>query len=157
MIMAENVLHIGCFSISNTDVVRICVIASLVVSSALITILAFHFKIGFITTQIFYIPIIYAASMYPKRGIIIAGICGVVFEGIGFFYNYPDTAALLAVIVKAGLFICVGSIIAYLIGTIKAKKVQYMDLHGGNITVKSTVNARSTFTIHIPKEVPRVT
>jgi len=77
--MAENTLHIGHFSCSETDVVRICFNASLVASSGLITILASYNKINFITTHI--------------------------------FYN----------------------------------------------TVKSTVNAGSTFTIHMPKEVPRVT
>jgi len=55
--MAEKTLHIGRFSCSETDVVRICVIASLVESSAHITILAFYHKISFITTQIFYITV----------------------------------------------------------------------------------------------------
>lgn len=160
--MAEKTMHIGRFSFNDTDVVRICVIASLVVSSAIITILAFHLRISFITTQIFYIAIIYAASVYPKRGIIVAGICGVAYECIGFFYNYPDLAALLAVIVQAVLFICVGSIIAYLIGIIKAKEVQYstvftnsplaMVLFDRTTTVIRHCNTKFAGLLHYPPE-----
>ncbi len=74
--MAEKSLHIGPFSFIRADFVRISVITSLVVSSTLITIFSFHFDNSFITTQILCIPVIYTSSTYPKRGIIIAGICG---------------------------------------------------------------------------------
>ena len=113
---------------STTDIVRACVIGSLAISCTLITALAFSRSLDLISYQIFYIPIIYAAYAYPRKGVIVAGICGVAFELVGFYYNYPDAAALTAVTLEAVLFVVVASVFAYLIQKIHSSEVGYRAL-----------------------------
>jgi PAS domain S-box-containing protein len=116
------------FNISTTNIVRVCVIASLAVSCTLITALAFSRSLDLISYQIFYIPIIYAAYTYPRKGVIISGICGVAFEAVGFYYNYPDLAALTAVTLEAILFIIVSCVFSYLIQRIHSSEIGYRTL-----------------------------
>lgn len=125
MNMPENVAQKKRFYLSDTDIVRIFVIASLVVSCILISIPAFSRHIELLTTQLFYIPIIYAIYVFPRRGMFVAGICGISFECIGYYFRYPDTNELIWLTGQAVIFIIVASIITYLIERIAAGQAQY--------------------------------
>ena len=106
-------------SLNGTDIVRACVITSLLVSCTLILILAFSRTFGVIATQLFYIPLLYAVYYYPKRGILIAGVCGIIYEIVGYFFYYPNPDALIATVGQAILFIVVAAIIAQLIEQVR--------------------------------------
>ena len=105
--MADKVIRVMKHTISKTDIVRFCVIASLAICCTLITALSFSLSIDFISYQLFFIPIIYAAYFYPKRGLLVALICGVAYQAVGYYYCYPDYGALIKVTSEAILFIII--------------------------------------------------
>ena len=112
-------------TISKTDIVRLCVITSLAVCCTLITALSFSRSIDFISYQLFFIPIIYAAYFYPKRGLLVALICGVAYQAVAYYYRYPGFGALIAVTSEAILFVVIACLIAYFIEKIRTGEARY--------------------------------
>jgi PAS domain S-box-containing protein len=123
--MAEKGIRILQQTILKTDIVRLCVITSLTICCTLITALSFSRSIDFISYQLFFIPIIYAAYFYPKRGLLVALICGVAYQTVGYYYRYPNYGALIAVTSEAIIFILIASLIAYFIEKIRAGEARY--------------------------------
>jgi len=123
--MGQRVFPFGGHSLSETDLVRIFVILSLTVCCILISALAYSRSIPYINYQLFFIPIIYAAYFYPRRGIYVAAICGVVYQGVGYYYRYPDPIAMLGVTAEALLFVITAIVIAYFIDRIRSGEARY--------------------------------
>jgi len=123
--MAGRGFRIYRFSLTDTDLVRLFVIASLVVCCTLITALSFSRGITSINYQLFFIPILYAVYFYARRGLIVAGICGVVYQGVGYYYRYPDPAALVSVTSEAFLFIIIACLMTYFIERIRIGEARY--------------------------------
>jgi len=123
--MADKVIRVMKNTISKTDIVRFCVITSLAICCTLITALSFSLSIDFISYQLFFIPIIYAAYFYPKRGLLVALICGVAYQAVGYYYRYPDYGALIKVTSEAILFIIIACLIAYFIEKIRSGETRY--------------------------------
>ena len=123
--MADKVIRVMKKTISKTDIVRFCVITSLAICCTLITALSFSLSIDFISYQLFFIPIIYAAYFYPKRGLLVALICGVAYQAVGYYYRYPDYGALIKVTSEAILFIIIACLIAYFIEKIRSGETRY--------------------------------
>ena len=97
------------------DLLRGGAIALLVVLCILTTVLAFALSVDILTAQIFFIPIIYAVYVFPRRGIIISAICACAYEVIGYVFRYPDPVGLAAITVQAVLFVGIAGILAFLI------------------------------------------
>jgi len=123
--MTGKILRIYRYSISETDLVRFCVIISLAVSCMLITAISFSRAFSVINYQLFFIPIVYAAYCFPKRGLIVAGICGIAFQAIGYYYSYPDPVALVSITTEAILFVLIAVIIAYFMDRIRTGEASY--------------------------------
>ena len=123
--MDEKVYRIYRYDISETDIVRLIVITSLVISCTLITALSFSRSLTLLNYQLFFIPILYAAYFYAKRGLIVAGICGIVYQAVGYYYRYPDPAALMSVTSEAFLFVIIASLMTYFIERIRAGEARY--------------------------------
>jgi len=123
--MGEKEIRIFRQTISETDLVRIVVIISLAVSCMLITAISFSRSFSTINYQLFFIPIVYAAYFFPKRGLYVAGICGVAFQTIGYYYSYPDSVAMVGVTTEAILFVLIAVIIAYFIEQVRAGEARY--------------------------------
>jgi len=123
--MEEKVIRVLQHTMSKTDIVRLCVITSLAICCTLITALSFSRSIDFINYQLFFIPIIYAAYFYPKRGLLVALICGVAYQAVGYYYRYPSYGALVAVTSEAILFVLIASLIAYFIEKIRSGEARY--------------------------------
>jgi PAS domain S-box-containing protein len=123
--MGNRVFRFGSVPLSETDLVRVIVILSLAVCCTIISALAFSRSIPYINYQLFFIPIIYAAYFYPRRGIYIAAICGVVYQAVGYYYSYPNSVAMLGVTAEALLFVVTAIIIAYFIDKIRAGEARY--------------------------------
>jgi PAS domain S-box-containing protein len=56
---------------------------------------------------------------------IVAGICGFIYQGLGYYYRFPDSAALISVTSEAILFIIIAFLITYFIEQIRAGEAQY--------------------------------
>lgn len=123
--MVEAVIRVFQQTPSKTDIVRLCVITSLVICCTLITALSFSRSIDFISYQLFFIPIIYAAYFYPKRGLLVAFICGLAYQAIGYYYHYPNYGALVTVTSEAILFVLIGCLIAYFIEKIRSGETRF--------------------------------
>ena len=87
------------------DLLRGGAIALLVALCILTTVLAFALGIDILTAQIFFIPIIYAVYVFPRRGIIVSAICACAYEFTGYAFRYPDPVGLAAITVQAVLFV----------------------------------------------------
>ena len=123
--MEGKVYRIQRYDIPATDIARLVVITSLVVSCTLITALSFSRSITLINYQLFFIPILYAVYFYAKRGLIVAGICGILYQAVGYYYRYPDPAALMGVTSEAFLFVIIASLMTYFIERIRAGEARY--------------------------------
>jgi len=110
---------------TTTDLVRICVIFSLTVSCILITIISFSESVRLIDYDLYFIPIIYAAYFYPKRGMIVAVVCAVIYQALGYYYAYPDSFAMMTVTLQAIFFIVISCIIAYVIEKLRDEEARY--------------------------------
>ena len=113
---------------SHTDIVRFTVIASFTLSSILITAIALARNIGALYPQLFYFPILYATYFYPRRGIILAGLCGIVYECLVYFSLFPDMFALWSATGQAVLFICVALAVAYFTNKIRISEARYRSI-----------------------------
>jgi PAS domain S-box-containing protein len=113
---------------THTDIVRFTVIASLTLSSILITAITLAQNIGALYPQLFYFPILYATYFYPRRGIILAGICGVVYECLVYFSLFPDALALWSATGQAILFVCVALAVVYFTNIIRVSEARYRSI-----------------------------
>ena len=123
--MGDKAIRIFRHTIPETDLVRIVVIISLAVSCMLITAISFARSFTSVNYQLFFIPIVYAAYFFPRRGVYVAAICGVAFQGIGYYYSYPDPVAMVGVTTEAILFVLVAVIITYFIERIRIGEARY--------------------------------
>lgn len=113
------------FTFEQENLLRGGAIALLVALCTLTTILAFTLDIDILTTQLFFIPIIYAVYAFPRRGIIVAAICACAYEVTGYVFRYPDPVGLAAITVQAVLFVSIAGIIAFLIENMRKEETQY--------------------------------
>jgi PAS domain S-box-containing protein len=123
--MGERLIGTGGSRFEETDFVRAVVIVSLVFSCTVITAISFSRSFTLVSYQLFFIPILYATYFYAKRGLIIAGICGIIYQALGYYFRYPDPAALMGVTSEAFLFIIIAYLITYCIEQIRAGEVRY--------------------------------
>jgi PAS domain S-box-containing protein len=123
--MGEREIRIHRYVFSKTDIVRMIVITSLVISCTLITAISFTGSFGLINYQLFFIPVLYATFFYAWRGLIVAGISAIAYQAVGYYYYYPDPAALAGVTSAAFLLIVIASIITYFIERIRAGEARY--------------------------------
>ena len=112
-------------SVTDTDLVRFFVIVSLAVCCTLITALSFYRSLGFVNYPLFFLPIIYAAYFYPKKGIYVAALCGIAFQAVGYYFNYPDFVSMIGVTLEAIFFIIIAVLIAYFIEKIRSGEIRY--------------------------------
>lgn len=109
----ERYLKISKYSISHTDLVRLIIISSLTFVCIVITTFSVSRNLGTIYAQLFYFPIIYATYFYPRKGLYLAGACAVLYETFAYAYLFPDTGGLIYVTIQALLFVCIGTLVAF--------------------------------------------
>jgi len=101
------------YEIPPIDFIRFIIISAFTLVGITITIYSFSGNLGTLYAQIFYIPIIYATYFYPRKGLVLACGCAVVYEFFAYFYIFPDTTGMILVTVEAVLFVCVSALIMY--------------------------------------------
>jgi len=136
---------------SHTDIARFTVIASLTLSSILITAIALVQNAGTLYPQLFYFPILYATYFYPRRGIILAGLCGVVYECLVYFSLFPDTLALWSATGQAVLFICVALAVMYFTNIIRVSEARYRSIFENSL-LGVILFDKNSFTIRLANQ-----
>ena len=86
----ERYVTVRNYRISHTDIVRFWIIVSLALCCILITALSLEQNAGNLSTQLFYFPILYATYFYPRRGVLVAAACAVVYEVLVYVHYFPD-------------------------------------------------------------------
>jgi PAS domain S-box-containing protein len=123
--MGETEIQIYRHPVPVSDIVRVCIIVTLAIFCTLITAISFSRSIEFLNYQLFFIPILYAAYFYPRKGLYVACLCGIAFQAVGYYYSYPDSVAMVSVTAEAILFVLIAVIIAYFIERIRAGEARY--------------------------------
>ncbi|WP_394698804.1 PAS domain S-box protein [uncultured Methanoregula sp.] len=114
--------------ISHTEIVRLCVIASLTISCIFITSISLSLRVETIYSQLFYFPILYATYFFPRRGLYLSGFCAVVYEILAYIYLFPNSGALLLTTGQAILFICIAGVVAYFIEKVNTSEARYRSI-----------------------------
>jgi PAS domain S-box-containing protein len=144
--MVEKTIRILQHTLATTDIARICVIISLTICCTLITAVSFLRSIGFISYPLFFIPIIYAAYFFPKRGLLIALFCGVAYQTVGYYYSFPGYGALISVTSEAIFLIVIGCLISYFMEKIQSGEARYRSVFDHS-QLGIALISRSDFTI----------
>ncbi|MDD1702953.1 MAG: PAS domain S-box protein, partial [Methanoregula sp.] len=147
----EGVIQVRGRRYTHTDVVRFCVIASLALSTLLITALAFERNLGTIYSQLIYFPILYATYFYPRRGLIVAGICGVAYECLAYSFLYPDAFALWSATAQAVLFICIATAVVYITEAVRISEARYRSIFENSL-LGIILFDRNTFAIRLANQ-----
>ena len=113
---------------TQTDIVRFSVIASLTLCAILIAAVTVSRNDGILYAQLFYFPILYTTYFYPKKGIVLSGICGIVYECLVYVTFFPDAVALWSATGQAVLFICVALAVAYFTNLIRISEARYRSI-----------------------------
>jgi len=124
----ERSLTVSGHTLSHTEIVRLCVIASLTFSCIFITSISLSKHVETIYSQLFYFPILYATYFYPRRGLFLAGSCAVVYEVLAYIYVYPDVAGLIYTTGQAILFICIAAVVSYFTEKINTSETRYRSI-----------------------------
>ncbi|MDD1686839.1 PAS domain-containing sensor histidine kinase [Methanoregula sp.] len=123
--MGEIALPIDRFPVPDEELVRIIVVTSLTISCILITAMAYSSAFCLISSQLLFIPIIYAAYFFPRRGLYIAAICSFAFQTIGYYHSYPDSLAMISVTSEAIFFIILAALITFFNERVRSGEVRY--------------------------------
>jgi uncharacterized protein YaaQ len=103
------------FHITQTDLVRFWVIASITASIIGVTYVSMAAGYGSIVPQLFYFPIIYATYFYPSRGIYVAGCCAVSYLLVSVYFITPNPFVVGGVVFQALLFIGIAIVSSYIV------------------------------------------
>jgi PAS domain S-box-containing protein len=115
-------------TLSQTDIVRICVITSLTLSCIFITSISLARHVETIYAQLFYFPILYTTYFYPRRGLFLAGFSAVAYEVLAYIYVFPDTGGLIITTGQAILFVCIAAVVAYFTDKINTSETRYRSI-----------------------------
>jgi PAS domain S-box-containing protein len=123
--MREKVIRVYRNLLSEAAGDRMVVTAFLVLACTLVTVILFSLPLSLINYEFFFIPVLYTAYFSARRGLVVAGICGIVYLAIGYFYRSPDPAALTGVVFGALLFLIIAGLLTFFTGRIRAIETRY--------------------------------
>jgi len=115
--------------IPDTDLVRIFVIAALTICCILLETISLSQPISLVSTQLFFIPIIYAVYVFGHRGLYVAALCAIAYQTIGYFATYPNTDSLIAISSEAVLFVVIGVVLSFFFEKIREGEVRYRTIY----------------------------
>ncbi|HUH79443.1 MAG TPA: ATP-binding protein [Methanoregula sp.] len=91
--------------LSQTDLIRSWVIASITISIIGVTFISMAAGFGTVVPQLFYFPILYTTYFYPERGTYVAGCCAVAYLFVSAPFVAPDAMHIGGIIFQSLLFI----------------------------------------------------
>lgn len=144
----ERSVSVAGHTLSHTDIVRLTVIASLTISCIFITSISLSKHVETIYSQLFYFPILYATYFYPKRGLLLAGFCAIVYEVLAYIAVYPDSAGLIYTTGQAILFVCIAAVVSYFTEKVNRSETRYRSIFESSL-LGIVLFDQNTFTIRM--------
>jgi len=94
-----------------------------------LTFYCFSHGISTVFMHLYYLPIILVAYFYRRRGIPVLTGLSLFYLAIATFFLYPSTIEIGAAVLRAGMFILIGAVVAELSERLEKKKEDYRLAH----------------------------
>ncbi|HVP24745.1 MAG TPA: ATP-binding protein [Methanomicrobiales archaeon] len=79
----------------------------------------------FVLTNFFYIPVIFAAFQYPKRGIFVSSSLALLYFGVIYSVLSKDPAAITSGTMQFYVFVAVGTMVSHLSNELREQELRY--------------------------------
>ncbi|HMA06079.1 MAG TPA: ATP-binding protein [Methanomicrobiales archaeon] len=79
----------------------------------------------FVLTNFFYIPVIFAAFQYPKRGIFISSSLALLYFGVIYIFLSTDPTAITSGTMQFYVFVAVGTMVSHLSNELREQELRY--------------------------------
>ena len=79
----------------------------------------------FVLTNFFYIPVIFAAFQYPKRGIFISASLALLYFGVIYVFLSSDPTAITSGTMQFYVFVAVGTMVSHLSNELREQELRY--------------------------------
>lgn len=94
--------------------------------------------------HLFYIPIIAAAYLYPRRGVLFAVGMGIIYLVILLLTGYHDAHTLATAVVRVIVFIGIGAVVSYLTYQLKKEALRFSTLFESAATAMLVIDEDGT-------------
>ena len=79
----------------------------------------------FVLTNFFYIPVIFAAFQYPKRGIFVSSSLALIYFGVIYTFLPSDPTAITSGTMQFYVFVAVGTMVSHLSNELREQELRY--------------------------------
>jgi PAS domain S-box-containing protein len=79
----------------------------------------------FVLTNFFYIPVIFAAFQYPKRGIFVSSSLALLYFGVIYTFLSQDPTAITSGTMQFYVFVAVGTMVSHLSNELREQELRY--------------------------------
>jgi len=79
----------------------------------------------FVVTNFFYIPVIFAAFQYPKRGIFVSSSLALLYFGVIYTFLSQDPPAITSGTMQFYVFVAVGTMVSHLSNELREQELRY--------------------------------
>jgi len=79
----------------------------------------------FVLTNFFYIPVIFAAFQYPKRGIFVSSSLALLYFGVIYTFLPQDPTAITSGTMQFYVFVAVGTMVSHLSNELREQELRY--------------------------------
>jgi PAS domain S-box-containing protein len=79
----------------------------------------------FVLTNFFYIPVIFAAFEYPKRGIFVSSSLALIYFGVIYTFLSDDPTAITSATMQFYVFVAVGTMVSHLSNELREQELRY--------------------------------
>jgi PAS domain S-box-containing protein len=82
----------------------------------------------FVLTNFFYIPVIFAAFEYPKRGIFVSSSLALLYFGVIYIFLAQDPTAITSGTMQFYVFVAVGTMVSHLSNELREQELRYQGI-----------------------------
>ena len=104
-------------------------IAGVTIAAVALTLYCFSHGISTVFMHLYYLPIILVAYFYRRRGIPVFTGLSLFYLALATFFLYPSTIEIGAAVLRTGMFILIGVVVAELSERLEKKKEDYRVAH----------------------------
>jgi PAS domain S-box-containing protein len=79
----------------------------------------------FVLTNFFYIPVIFAAFQYPRKGIFVSSSLALIYFGIVYVFLPQDPTAITSATMQFYVFVAVGTLVSHMSNELREQELRY--------------------------------